>query len=48
MGGTAGVSADGRDVVVLEATGDGSTSDLSTEEAKNTLIDQQLCAAEAE
>ncbi|MEU0697759.1 hypothetical protein ABZ349_27765 [Streptomyces niveus] len=47
MGGAAGVSADGRDVVVLEATGDGSTSDLSTEEAKNTLIDQQLCPAEA-
>ncbi|XHL93444.1 serine hydrolase [Streptomyces niveus] len=43
-----GVSADGRDVVVLEATGDGSTGDPSTEEANNALIDQQLCAAEAE
>ncbi|MFD6988794.1 serine hydrolase domain-containing protein [Streptomyces sp. NPDC059943] len=42
-----GVSADGRSVVVLEATGDGSTSDLSTEQAKNALIDQQLCAADA-
>ncbi|ANS70739.1 alkaline D-peptidase [Streptomyces lincolnensis] len=38
-----GVSADGRRVVVVEATGDGAP-DLSTEKAQNKLIDQELCA----
>jgi D-alanyl-D-alanine carboxypeptidase len=38
-----GASADGRRVVVVEATGDGA-SDLSTDKAQNKLIDQELCA----
>ncbi|MGW7203125.1 serine hydrolase domain-containing protein [Streptomyces sp. NPDC054837] len=38
-----GVSADGRRVVVVEATGDGAP-DLSTDKAQNRLIDQELCA----
>lgn len=38
-----GVSADGRRVVVLNATGDGSAPDLATFKAANSLIDQQLC-----
>jgi D-alanyl-D-alanine carboxypeptidase len=37
------VSADGRRVVVVEATGDGAP-DLSTDKAQNKLIDQELCA----
>ena len=40
-----GVSADGRRVVVVEATGDGSGPDLATMKSQNALIDQQLCAA---
>nr|WSY53158.1 hypothetical protein OG999_25545 [Streptomyces sp. NBC_00886] len=39
-----GVSADGRRTVALEATGDGAP-DLSTEVARNALIDTELCAA---
>ncbi|WP_151480473.1 serine hydrolase domain-containing protein [Streptomyces albicerus] len=38
-----GVSADGRRAVVLIATGDGS-SDMSTQQAQNHLIDGELCA----
>lgn len=38
-----GVSADGRRVVVVEATGDGAP-DLSTDKAQNKLIDRELCA----
>ncbi|MGW7258305.1 serine hydrolase domain-containing protein [Streptomyces sp. NPDC054834] len=38
-----GISPDGRRVVVMETTGDGA-SDLSTEQAQNRLIDQELCA----
>ncbi|MFJ8937171.1 serine hydrolase domain-containing protein [Streptomyces sp. NPDC102365] len=37
-----GVSADGRRTVVLNATGDGST-DSSTQQTQNTLIDNELC-----
>ena len=39
-----GVSADGRRVVVVETTGDGSAPDLTTLKAENALIDQQFCA----
>ncbi len=39
-----GVSGDGRHVVVVEATGDGSAPDLDTMRAANALIDEQLCA----
>lgn len=39
-----GVSGDGRRVVVVEATGDGSAPDLATMHTANTLIDKQLCA----
>ncbi len=39
-----GVSGDGRHVVVVEATGDGSAPDLDTMQDANTLIDEQLCA----
>ncbi|MFS8359091.1 serine hydrolase domain-containing protein [Streptomyces sp. CWNU-52H] len=38
-----GVSADGSRTVVLSATGDGS-SDLTTQQAQNDLIDRELCA----
>ncbi|WP_328494775.1 beta-lactamase family protein [Streptomyces sp. NBC_00414] len=38
-----GVTADGRRTVVLNATGDGS-SDSSTQQSQNTLIDNELCA----
>ncbi|MFJ7078806.1 serine hydrolase domain-containing protein [Streptomyces sp. NPDC098781] len=38
-----GVSADGRRVVVVEATGDGA-ADLSTEQAQNGVIDRELCS----
>ena len=38
-----GVSADGRRVVVVETTGDGSAPDLTTMKAQNTLIDHQFC-----
>ncbi|MEU9186492.1 serine hydrolase domain-containing protein [Streptomyces sp. NPDC048484] len=38
-----GVSADGRRTVVLNATGDGSP-DMSTQQATNDLIDDELCA----
>lgn len=41
-----GFSEDGRRVVVVEATGDGSAPDLDTMRATNTLIDRQLCADE--
>ncbi|MEU5764493.1 serine hydrolase domain-containing protein [Streptomyces asoensis] len=37
-----GVSADGRRAVALDATGDGS-SDSSTQQAQNDLIDDELC-----
>jgi D-alanyl-D-alanine carboxypeptidase len=40
-----GISADGRRVVVLGATGDGA-ADLSTEQAQHTLIDEELCASD--
>ncbi|CAL9639873.1 serine hydrolase domain-containing protein [Streptomyces sp. enrichment culture] len=39
-----GVSEDGRHVVVVEATGDGSAPEPDTMRAVNTLIDRQLCA----
>jgi D-alanyl-D-alanine carboxypeptidase len=39
-----GTSADGRRVVVLEATGDGDANG-ATEVAKNAVIDQQFCAS---
>jgi D-alanyl-D-alanine carboxypeptidase len=38
-----GVNADGRRVVVTEATDDGAP-DLSTEQARNDLIEGELCA----
>ncbi|MDO0934809.1 serine hydrolase domain-containing protein [Streptomyces sp. DG2A-72] len=38
-----GVSADGRRVVVLATTGDGA-ADMSTEHARNKLIDGELCS----
>lgn len=38
-----GVTADGRRVVVLATTGDGA-ADMSTEHARNNLIDGELCA----
>ncbi|MFD3731291.1 serine hydrolase domain-containing protein [Streptomyces sp. NPDC058632] len=41
-----GFSSDGRRVVVVAATGDGSSSDPGTHHAANTLIDEQLCAAD--
>ncbi|WP_149552060.1 serine hydrolase domain-containing protein [Streptomyces marokkonensis] len=41
-----GFSEDGRHVVVVEATGDGSAPDLGTMHVTNTLIDRQLCAGE--
>ncbi|WP_234540629.1 hypothetical protein [Streptomyces shenzhenensis] len=37
-------SADGRRVVVVHTTGD-DAADLSTEQARNTLIAQELCAS---
>ena len=40
-----GVSADGRRVVVVETTGDGSAPDLTTMKAENALIDRQFCAS---
>ncbi|MFF1277567.1 serine hydrolase domain-containing protein [Streptomyces marokkonensis] len=43
-----GVSGDGRHVVVVEATGDGSAPDLDTMHVTNTLIDEQLCATDRE
>ncbi|MGW0946505.1 serine hydrolase domain-containing protein [Streptomyces sp. NPDC002623] len=39
-----GISEDGRRIVVLNATGDGAR-DLSTEQAQNALVDQELCAS---
>ncbi|MCS0639486.1 beta-lactamase family protein [Streptomyces sp. LP05-1] len=39
-----GTSEDGRRVVVVETTGDGTEEDLVTERARNTLLEQQLCA----
>lgn len=39
-----GFSEDGRHVVVVEATGDGSAPELDTMRAVNDLIDRQLCA----
>ncbi|MEU3099944.1 hypothetical protein ABZ690_35950 [Streptomyces sp. NPDC006967] len=41
-----GFSEDGRHVVVVEATGDGSAPELGTMRAVNDLIDRQLCAVE--
>ncbi|MEU2896370.1 hypothetical protein ACWC4E_33310 [Streptomyces sp. NPDC001273] len=41
-----GFSEDGRRVVVVEATGDGSAPELDTMRAVNDLIDRQLCAVE--
>lgn len=38
-----GVSEDGRRAVALNATGDGS-ADSSTQQAANSLIDDELCA----
>lgn len=38
-----GVTADGRRVVVLATTGDGA-ADMSTEHARNNLVDGELCA----
>lgn len=43
-----GFSGDGRHIVVVEATGDGSAPELDTMRATNDLIDRQLCASTSE
>ncbi|QXJ21289.1 beta-lactamase family protein [Actinomadura graeca] len=40
-----GITDDGARSVVVETTGDGTNSDLSTLRAQNALIDKELCAA---